>query len=154
MPLPNLKMKPRLAVELIAALLILVFVYTAATKLLEPRIFTAVLLRLPVLKHGSRLFTSLVPALELTIALMLFIHETRRTAFLLSFLLIALFTIYLTGMILFAPHLPCSCGGVLNQLSWGGHVLFNTALAGLSLAGYRLMKKARQTTGKLNSLLQ
>ena len=111
--------------ELIAALFILLFTYTAITKAMEFTAFTAVLSRSPLLSSQPVLFTWLIPATELFIASLLFIPATRLPGFYAALGLMVLFTIYLCYMLLFTPHLPCSCGGVLKQMSWHQHVIFN-----------------------------
>jgi hypothetical protein len=41
-------------------------------------------------------------------------------------------------MILFAEHLPCNCGGVLQKMNWRQHLIFNLFFICLSLIGIRL----------------
>src|SRR5690606_41617749 len=72
---------------------------------------------------------------------LLFIPAFRKIGLYASFILIALFTGYLTYMIVFTPDLPCSCGGVLAALSWKQHIFFNLLFILLSLTGIYLINR-------------
>ena len=146
MRLPNhVSTRPSLAAELIAALLILTFTYTALSKLMERSFFAGVMSQLPIIGSGARPLSIILPVSELLISFMLLFPRLRRKGLLAAFLLMLAFTAYVGGMMLFAPHLPCSCGGVLNQLSWGGHLALNLALTTLAFYGHRLEKRTTNT---------
>ena len=81
---------------------------------------------------------------ELLVAAGLFIPVTRKAALLGALILMGLFTIYIGYMILFTPHLPCSCGGVLKQMSWRQHFVFNIVFTLLAGAGYTLEKNTHR----------
>jgi hypothetical protein len=55
-------------------------------------------------------------------------------------ILLAIFTVYITGMLTLLHHkdLPCSCGGFINKMSWPLHVVFNLVL--LTLSSYTLYR--------------
>lgn len=146
MSLPNhASTRPALAVELIAALLILTFTYAALSKLMERSFFASILSQLPVIGNGARLLSIILPASELLISFMLLFPRVRKSGLFAAFLLMLAFTVYVGGMLLFAPHLPCSCGGVLNQLGWGGHLVLNLALTTLAFYGHRLERRSTNT---------
>ena len=104
--------------ELISSLLILLFVYTGLSKLLSIERFEAVLGQSPIISSGAGMLAWQVPLTELGIALLLFFSATRLVGLWAALVLLSLFTLYLGWMVLFAPHLPCSCGGVIGSLSW------------------------------------
>jgi hypothetical protein len=85
----------------------------------------------------------LVPLAELAIVVLLFFISTRSLGLKASFTLMILFTFYIGYMLIFTPHLPCSCGGVLRQLSWKNHLIFNLGLTLLAGWGVWLMNKKR-----------
>lgn len=146
MRLPNyVSTRPELAAELIAALLILTLSYAALSKLIELSFFASALSQLPVIGSGARLLSIILPASELLISFMLLVPRLRRAGLLAAFLLMLAFTVYVGGMMLFMPHLPCSCGGVLNQLGWGGHLVLNLALTALAFCGHWLEKRTTNT---------
>jgi hypothetical protein len=63
----------------------------------------------------------------------LFFSTTRKYGLVTSTILMAIFTIYISYMLLFTSNLPCSCGGVLKQLNWSQHLVFNVIFLLLSI---------------------
>lgn len=144
-------MKKPLAGDIICGLLILLFVYTALSKLDGLSQFRAVLLQSPLLSNRSQFFSLAIPVTELFVAFLLFFPRTRLWGFYGAFALMLLFTLYITYMLNFTPHLPCSCGGVLKQLTWKQHLIFNIVFTFLSLAGVFLHKRRSGEGIKNNS---
>lgn len=79
-----------------------------------------------------------IPLIELVISGLLFIPQKRGMGLYASFALMLVFTTYLSYMILFSSHLPCSCGGVLQQMTWPQHLWFNIGFTILAAAGIRM----------------
>lgn len=134
-------------VELIAALLVLLFIYTAFSKILDMDAFRKQMLNQPLPETLKQNLVWLVPTAEIIDSIFLIIKPTRLFGFSLAFILMLAFTIYV-GLILtktFA-YVPCSCGGVLNTLSWEAHLIFNIAFTLLALAGIILERKQRLRT--------
>jgi hypothetical protein len=129
------------AAFIIAIFLIFLFAYTATDKLLNNNAFTTVLKQVPFIAQGAGIIAILLPLAELSIALLLLFETTRLTGLYASLALLSAFTLYLVYMVLFVPHLPCSCGGVISKMSWKQHVVFNVAFAGLTLIGIRSLKQ-------------
>lgn len=129
----------------ISAAVLSLLLYTALSKLWDYKSFKAVLSVSPLLKSRAGLIAWLLPAIEITVSLLLFFPSTRKTGLQLAFGLITSFTIYLAGMILLTPNLPCNCGGVLASLTWPQHILFNLFFILLSLLGIILYKKHNET---------
>jgi len=72
---------------------------------------------------------------------MLLIFNTwRMIGLYASFFMMLSFTLYITLMLLFTKHLPCSCGGVLRKLSWPQHLILNIFFLILAIAGIILQK--------------
>ncbi len=117
-------MKRIATTELISTLLIL-FCYTAFSKLFSVARFEAVLKQSPLISSGAALLAWQVPLTELCIVLLLLSPHTRLAGLYGSLLLLCLFTIYLVYMVIFSQHLPCSCGGVISSMSWPVHIGFN-----------------------------
>lgn len=64
---------------------------------------------------------------------------SRSIAFLLSALLLLIFTIYIAlGVAGFYAKKPCGCASVFRGLSWEWHLLVNIVLLGLSTLGWYL----------------
>lgn len=133
-------MKGVMTTELISSLLILLFVYTGLSKLLSIERFKDVLWQSPLISSGAGLLAWQVPLTELAMALLLFFPATRRAGLWAALVLLSLFTLYLGWMVLFSPHLPCSCGGVIGSLGWPGHIALNLAFIGLTGIGIRRLR--------------
>jgi hypothetical protein len=115
-------------IEIISALFILLFTYTAISKILDGKLFYNTLLISPLLHNWSSVLSWLIPAVELITAIVLFIPPIRWAGLYLSLALMLIFTIYIAYMLYNQYKLPCSCGGVFKILSWKDHLLMNTIL--------------------------
>ncbi|WP_414672836.1 MauE/DoxX family redox-associated membrane protein [Lacibacter sp.] len=118
---------------IIGNLLILLYCYTAISKLINYEVFKAHLRRSPLIDQGADTIAWLLPATELIVVLLLFFELTRKAGLYASLLLLVLFTLYLLYMVLFVADLPCSCGGVLNKMSWKEHLFFNAGFFVINL---------------------
>lgn len=126
-------------IEITAALFILLFVYTGITKLADQSSFRGVISRSPLIGQWSTFLSWALPIVELSAAFLLFIPKTKKLGLWISLGLMTLFTGYIANMLLFSDHLPCSCGGVLQHLTWLQHLEFNlifTFLSALSIWFY------------------
>lgn len=126
------------AVLLIASLFVLLFVYTALSKWLSLESFRAVIAQSPLVGRYPGVIAWLLPAVELWVAGLLLFNGSRRLGLYASLALMILFTGYILFMLLVAPQLPCSCGGVLQVLSWRAHIFFNLCWILLALSAIYL----------------
>jgi len=143
-------MKQKTAIEIISSLLILLFVYAALSKLFEYNGFKVQLRNSEWLKPIAGIIAWLVPAIELAISLMITVKATRILGLYASLILLLIFTLYIAGMLLSGMRLPCSCGGIIQQLSWKQHLLFNLFFLLLSLIGIVFERKQKLITNYLN----
>ena len=127
--------------SVIAAVLILLFCYTGISKLIGHDKFRTVIGKSPLIGETSAYVSWMLPVTELAVCIFLFFPVLRRTGFLLAGILMALFTGYIIYMLEFASRLRCSCGGVLQQLSWPAHLLFNIFFTILAWIGWVMQKK-------------
>lgn len=119
-------------------LLVFLFTYTGVSKIINHATFEVTLFQSPLAKDYRSIISWVVPGIELIIVLLLFPEKSRRLGLLLSLLLMLVFTCYIAYMVLFIPNLPCSCGGILKELSWNNHLLLNSFIIVsiiISLAG-------------------
>lgn len=128
-------------IDLISAVLLLLFLYTAFSKLMQYAEFRLALASSSLLKPFSGTLVWLLPLTEIAVALLLFFPSTRLTGLQASLFLLLVFTAYLSFMILLKQDLPCSCGGVLKSLNWPEHICFNLFFAALAATGILLYKK-------------
>lgn len=121
--------------EIISALFIFLFVYTAVSKIIFRGSFAYVLSRSPLIGELSDFVSWAIPIVEIGISLLLIFPNFRRLGLLFAALLMSLFTLYIAYMLIFTPELPCSCGGVLKNLDWPEHLLFNICFTVIAFVG-------------------
>jgi hypothetical protein len=127
--------------EFISALLILLFVYTALSKFYERGFFEAQLHFYPYINKESTFLSWLLPSVELLCAILIVIPFSRLAGLYLALELLVVFTVYLILMLTTQSNLPCSCGGVLELMTWQQHIVFNCAFIILSTIGIAIYKK-------------
>jgi len=128
-------------VEVISALFILLFVYTAVNKFLAINDLKYVLKEYPLIGSFPQVIAWGLPITELLIALFLFFPRTKLLGIYSSLAMMTAFTIYLGYMLVFTPKLPCTCGGMLQKLSWPQHFIFNIFFVFLAIVACWLYKK-------------
>lgn len=126
----NLKL---VLVEIISILLMVLFVYAAISKLLEFQNFQAQLGQSPLISAFTGVVSYAVIIVELLIAVLLAIPKSRYFALIASFGLMLMFTVYIVVILSYSSFVPCSCGGILDDLDWNEHLVFNIAFTLLAL---------------------
>lgn len=116
--------------------LVLLWSYSAFSKLWHFETFHIQLRQHELFESHPILIGIAVVVAELLLCLFLLWSKYLRWGLIGSLLLLSLFTVYLMGMLWFKQdHLPCSCGGIISQLSWTQHIWFNLAFLFLSFLG-------------------
>lgn len=135
-------MKKESLVDLIAAIFILLFSYTAVSKFLdyERFVFQMKLAPIPLMSALAPLLGIITPVIESLIVLLLLFRRTRALGIYTSLFLIIIFEVYVVGMLASGKNLPCSCGGIISTLSWKAHIGFNAIFIFIGLAAVFLMK--------------
>jgi len=131
-------------VEITSALFILLFVYAAVSKLVDYQKFQVQLGQSPMLTFYANSIAWVIPALEIIISLLLITPKWQLTGLYASFSLMAMFSAYIVAIINFSEYIPCSCGGVLQNMSWNEHLVFNTVFLLLALCGILLHSKSNK----------
>lgn len=84
----------------------------------------------------ANILTWLIPTIEVTLTFLLLFPNTRKIALWASLLLLSAFTLYIgvvmTGIF---GRIPCSCGGILKNMSYGTHLIFNLFFVSLAVLG-------------------
>lgn len=132
-------------IDIICLLFMVLFVYAAASKWLEFEKFRAQLGQSPLLTAFADGVVWAVPAAELAISLLLFMPRFRLGALYASLSLMTLFTAYIVAVLYFSPYVPCSCGGILENLGWAEHLVFNLVFIALAIAGILLYTNPEKT---------
>lgn len=112
--------------ELVRYLFIVLMVYTAVSKVLDYENFKIQISQSIVISPFTNWMVWFVPGIELLIALALTTEKWKTYALHTAFLLMVIFSTYIYIILNYIPDIPCSCGGVLEHMSWREHLLFNS----------------------------
>lgn len=135
-------------VETICLLYILLFVYAAISKLLDFQNFAVQVGQSPLLTAFAGFVSVAVIVIELLIALLLAIPATRLIGLFGAFCMMLLFTLYIFIILNYSSFVPCSCGGILENMGWKAHLYFNIIFTLLSVVGVILLRSAKLLTAK------
>jgi len=124
--------------DIIAALFILLFVYAAASKLINYHTFKVQLGQSPIFASIPGPVALAVPAIEIMISILLCLTKWRIAGFYASFSLMTMFTTYIIAITKFSTYIPCSCGGILQKMTWNQHLIFNIVFLLLATFGILL----------------
>ena len=141
-------MKKESVIELISLLFIVLFLYTGISKLMDYSIFKEQIATSPLLAPISRIIAVLLPWVEFLVVSALALPRYRTAGLYASLVLMITFTCYIIGILIFNKNLPCSCGGVVEQLSWKGHLVFNSVFICMSLTGITLSKRNKHLVNR------
>lgn len=139
----------RLILEIIAVLYVFLLSYAAMNKALDFEKFKVELGQSPLLSAFAGWISWGVLIVEFVITILLLFPKTRFKALYAGFSLMTMFTAYIFIMLCFSSFLPCSCGGILEKMSWKQHLLFNIAF--LLLAGFALWLNQTGDQGRKKS---
>lgn len=131
----------RLGLDAVVFAYVMLFMYAATSKVIEFDTFQAQIGRSPLIMEHASFFAWVVPGLEIIISILLLVPKTQVLGFYCAFTLMSIFSIYILFILNFSPYVPCSCGGVLNNMGWTEHLLFNIGFVGLSILGIVLNNK-------------
>lgn len=146
-------MKKEHIITAISYALCILFIYAASMKMMDFGQFTADIAKSPLLANVPAGVTSAgILALELGAAVLLAFPGTRLNGLYLSAFLMLLFSVYMSALFFFYTNIPCSCGGILGQMGYPAHIVFNIAFTllaftGLLLQHFSLSYPSTKTTG-------
>ncbi len=144
-----MKLNPRIAEKIVTVLccpFIVLFVYAAGSKWLEYDAFLAQLGQSPMLTWWANVVVILVPALEILIAIMLLVPKWRLMGLYSFFIMMVMFSTYIALATRYFDYVPCSCGGILTDMSWNTHLKFNLVFVGLGGLAVMIETPARLQT--------
>jgi len=130
-------------VETITVLFIILFLYSGLSKLLNYEVFKEQIATSHLLAPFAHLISYGVPCSEFVAILLLIFPRWRLKGLYFSLGIMLLFIIYIIGILIFNKNMPCSCGGVLEQLSWKNHIIFNSLFIALAITGIRIERQAK-----------
>jgi uncharacterized membrane protein YphA (DoxX/SURF4 family) len=134
---------------ILSSLLVLLFLYTGLAKLLNLKEFANTLNNQPLPKSILPWLLWLVPFVEMVTALLLLIDRTRLIGLWSSLVIMLGFTVY-TALVLLNvfAKIPCSCGGVIRQLTWKQHLVFNIFFLLLSATAIKICMHQNRVSRK------
>ena len=134
-------MKRKMIVEVIAFLLMLLFLFASVSKWLAFKTFIGDINNQPFPNWLTPWITNLLPPIEVLIVLALMFEKTRTAGFYASLILMSAFSIYSAAVLLkFFDYIPCSCGGIIKILSWRDNLILNLFFVAISIVGILLRK--------------
>lgn len=137
----------RVALEVIVFLCVLLFTYAALSKLIATGKFEAQIEPSPLIGGLAPIVVWAVPSWELLVAACLMVPRWRMAGLYAFWCTMLIFTLYIVYILFFSPTIPCSCGGILEKMRWGDHLVFNILYLGLATWGIALQRRqAKETT--------
>jgi putative oxidoreductase len=142
-------MKKSAIISIISALLVLLFLYTSVHKFINFKGFVHDLNNQPFPNWLTPFLSWTLPTAEIVISLALIVDRTRRIGLYASAVLMLAFTLYTAAVLLGLFHrMPCSCGGVIRNLTWEQHLVFNIFFLLLPILGIVLLRKTLEADKK------
>ena len=127
-------------VQIIRVLLITLFTYAGISKLLVSHVFEQQLFQSPVIPQQIVPYlTYFLPGFEILLAASLIADQFIKFSLLIAFMVMLFFSLYLIGLIIFFTKVPCACGGILGDMGYPTHIIFNmifTFLTGYAFSKY------------------
>lgn len=141
-------------ITIICCLYLLLFVYAALSKLLDYTHFEIQLGKSPVIGSFAAYIAWIVPGVELVLAVLLCFERTRFIALFGAFNLMVLFSVYILVILNWSSFIPCSCGGILSEMGWTEHLVFNLVFVLIGGIGLHLQmgQSAKQVAADQKAL--
>jgi putative oxidoreductase len=126
-------------VQAISNLFVLLFLYTGIMKIIDHRLFHDAML-FSIIGPYANSISWTVPILEIVTTISLLFSRTRKLGLYLSLLLMITFTSYVGYIVFFtnSDDWPCHCGGVIQNMGWVQHLIFNSVFTSLAILGIAL----------------
>ncbi|MFB2118736.1 MauE/DoxX family redox-associated membrane protein [Parapedobacter sp. 2B3] len=131
----------KIVLDVIIGLFVLLFLYTAASKLFAYDNTFLQMSKSPIITDFAHILVWLVPLIEFVISALLLINRTVLLGLYLSFAMMCLFTAYIYAILNYSDVVPCSCGGGIENMTWEQHLAFNIVLDVLGMVGIVLESK-------------
>ncbi len=127
--------------EIVCFLFSLLFLYTGISKIIDHQAFTQQIQYSPLLNsihipvYWVNHIVWILSAIEIAIASMLLLNTNKTLALYVGTTMMLVFTAYIGYILTIAPFVPCSCGGVLETLTWSQHLYFNISFIIIGIVG-------------------
>ena len=141
-------------VEIVSYFLILLFCYASISKIMDFENFQVQIAQSPIFSSVAGLISYGVLIVELSVCILLIFERSRMIGLYASFFIMVSFTIYIYVILNYSDNVPCSCGGILEQMGWRTHLIFNVATVILSSAAIVLYSSIKNKNIITSGLLQ
>jgi hypothetical protein len=131
-------MRKTLVANIISHIYMILFVYAGLSKMIDYHSFKDQLSHVPVLGYFKEVSAVLFPIVEVALGCLIYFEKYRLTGLCLAIAMMGVFTAYVLYLILFEKNAPCSCGGLLAELSWKQHFFFNVTIIVLGAIAIRI----------------
>ncbi len=129
--------------QVIVSMLTLLWMYAAISKLGNLQTTILQMQKQPLPSWSTKVLAVGIPIVELGIAILLNIHKTRIMGLAASTVLISAFILYIVYVLsLNQKDIPCSCGGIIGQLGWRAHLVFNLFWLAICIVGILYYKRS------------
>ncbi|WBX97028.1 MauE/DoxX family redox-associated membrane protein [Chryseobacterium gambrini] len=125
----------------VSVFFVILFCYAAISKALDFENFQVQISASPLLNGFSQFLPYTIIIVEFLGAGLLCYRKTRNIGLVGSFVLMIAFTGYIALLLSTSKNLPCSCGGILEKMSWHQHLYFNIGCVILSVIALGLNLK-------------
>lgn len=130
-------------------MLILLWLYTSTSKLLQFESFKQSLDRQHFPLAMTQLLYWALPTVEIILSALLVFHSTLYKGLVGSAFLLTVFTLYIAIILShYFGQVPCSCGGVIASLSWKQHLFFNLFFLLLNVSAIINFNRERRLSAK------
>lgn len=143
----------KIFVETVCLIIILLFVYTGLSKFAEFSEFKAAVGKSPMLTSFSTFIVYFIPSLEIATGVLLAMPRWRLVGLYISYALMLMFTLYIYLMIYHSDYRGCTCGGIIQRMSWDDHLYFNAILTLLILVALLLEIKRVDSSSSNEKLI-
>lgn len=110
---------------IICYLYVVMFIYAATSKLIDFENFKIQLGQSPLLSSFASWVTITIPISEFIISVLLLFPKFRFIGLFSAYTLMVMFSSYIYIILNYGTFIPCSCGGILEKMTWGQHLIFN-----------------------------
>lgn len=124
----NVRKYSLIYISFVRYLILLIFSYAFMVKLLNYKEFLVQLSESPIIPSSLTFFFSIFLLFIEFVVCVLTVTKLYRLGLLFSYSLMVFFTIYIYYLLHFSPYLPCACGGILGNIPYTIHLIFNLAI--------------------------
>lgn len=138
-------MAKKITLEILVFLMVVLFLYAGVSKLMDIHFFEVQLIRSPWIGNYNTILAWSLPIFEITISVLLLIGGRLRALALYAFgLSLVVFSTYISVVLISGQKAPCSCGGLIQKLTWPQHIILNVSFVVIAMIAIRLNTKTKK----------